>query len=112
MAPLLRLLRPVPAILTLTLAGPTLAQGGLVTNPFASNYPSRPVRPAPAAPGTLVLPDVPGPRYRTLPEGEARRRTCLDQYRANQAAGLGNGGLRWTQKGGGYYAACTRRLAG
>ncbi|RVU19332.1 hypothetical protein [Methylobacterium oryzihabitans] len=109
-APLRRMLGS--AFLLLGLAAPALAQGGLVTNPFASNYPSRPVRPAPATATPLVLPDAVDPRHAALPEGEARRRTCLERYRANRAAGTGNGGLRWTQKGGGYYAACNRRLAG
>ncbi len=31
--------------------------------------------------------------------------TCLDQYNANKASG-GNGGLKWIQKGGGYYSQC------
>jgi hypothetical protein len=35
--------------------------------------------------------------------------TCLDQYRANKATGA-NGGLRWIQKGDGYYSECVRRL--
>jgi hypothetical protein len=35
--------------------------------------------------------------------------TCLDQYRLNKA-GNANGGLKWVQKGGGYYSECSRRL--
>ncbi len=35
--------------------------------------------------------------------------TCLDQYKANKASN-GNGGLRWIQKGGGYYSECNKRL--
>jgi hypothetical protein len=30
--------------------------------------------------------------------------TCLDQYNANKVTN-GNGGLKWIQKGGGYYTA-------
>lgn len=37
--------------------------------------------------------------------------TCLDQYHANKAGG-GNGGLKWIQKGGGYYSECNKRLKG
>jgi hypothetical protein len=37
--------------------------------------------------------------------------TCLDQYHANKA-GTGNGGLKWIQKGGGYYSECNKRLKG
>ena len=35
--------------------------------------------------------------------------TCLDQYRANKASN-GNGGLKWIQKGGGYYSLCNKGL--
>jgi hypothetical protein len=35
--------------------------------------------------------------------------TCLDQYRADKASG-GNGGLKWIEKGGGYYSECNKRL--
>lgn len=39
--------------------------------------------------------------------------TCLDQYKANQAAGRnGNGGLKWIEKGGGYYSQCNAQLKG
>jgi len=41
--------------------------------------------------------------------GRARLHTCRDQYRANKAGG-GNGGLKWIQKGGGYYTACLKKL--
>jgi hypothetical protein len=39
----------------------------------------------------------------------ARRKTCLDQYKANKA-GDANGGLKWLQKGGGYYSQCVKKL--
>jgi hypothetical protein len=37
--------------------------------------------------------------------------TCLDQYTANKTTN-GNGGMRWIEKGGGYYSECNRRLKG
>jgi hypothetical protein len=37
--------------------------------------------------------------------------TCLDQYKANQATNA-NGGLKWIQKGGGYYSECNKQLRG
>ena len=43
--------------------------------------------------------------------GKARMQTCLDQYRANKVNG-GNGGLKWIEKGGGYYSECKKRLKG
>jgi hypothetical protein len=43
--------------------------------------------------------------------GNARMHTCLDQYNTNKT-GTGNGGLKWIQKGGGYYSECNKRLKG
>jgi hypothetical protein len=37
--------------------------------------------------------------------------TCLDQDNANKATNA-NGGLKWIQKGGGYYSECTKQLKG
>jgi hypothetical protein len=37
--------------------------------------------------------------------------TCLDQYEANKASNT-NGGLKWIQKGGGYYSMCNKHLKG
>jgi hypothetical protein len=51
------------------------------------------------------------PKYAGESIGKARMHTCLDQYRANKASG-GNGGLKWIQKGGGYYSECNKRLGG
>jgi hypothetical protein len=56
-----------------------------------------------------VFPSGIAPKYADEPSGKARRLTCLDQYRANKASNA-NAGLRWIQKGGGYYSECNRRL--
>ena len=45
------------------------------------------------------------------PPGKARMHTCLDQYNANKATNA-NGGMKWIQKGGGYYSECTKKLKG
>ena len=37
--------------------------------------------------------------------------TCVDQYNANKATNA-NGGLKWIQKGGGYYSECSKKLKG
>jgi hypothetical protein len=50
-------------------------------------------------------------KYSKDSAGKARRETCLDQYRANKANN-GNGGLKWIQKGDGYYSECTKKLKG
>lgn len=68
-------------------------------------------RSVPATTGTAVFPNAVSPKYPIEPAGKARRETCLDQYRANKANNA-NGGLRWVQKGGGYYSACNNHLKG
>jgi len=67
--------------------------------------------PAPAATGNAVFPSAVDPKYSSLSAGKQRFKTCDDQYNANKATG-GNGGLKWIQKGGGYYSECNKRLKG
>jgi len=67
---------------------------------------------APAAPsGPAVYPTAVDSKYSKESEGKARMHTCVDQYNANKATGA-NGGLKWIQKGGGYYSECTKKLKG
>jgi hypothetical protein len=67
---------------------------------------------APAAPsGPAVYPTAGDSKYSKESEGKARMHTCVDQYNANKATGA-NGGLKWIQKGGGYYSECTKKLKG
>jgi hypothetical protein len=64
-----------------------------------------------AASGNVVFPSAVSPKYSNESPGRARLHTCRDQYRENKKTG-GNGGLRWLQKGGGYYSQCVKRLKG
>jgi len=66
---------------------------------------------APAAVGNAVFPTAVSPKYSTLSAGKQRQKTCLDQYNANKDTNA-NGGLKWIQKGGGYYSQCNARLKG
>src|SRR5262245_50479055 len=66
---------------------------------------------APRAPGNAVFPTAVLPKYTNESAGKARMHTCLDQYNANKAANA-NGGLKWIQKGGGYYSKCNKQLKG
>ena len=67
---------------------------------------------APAAPsGPAVYPNAVDPKYSKETAGKARMHTCVDQYNANKATN-GNGGLKWIQKGGGYYSECSKKLKG
>jgi len=70
--------------------------------------------PQPAAPeggGNAVFPSAVSSKYSGESAGKARFNTCLDQYKANKANG-GNGGMKWIQKGGGYYSECNKHLKG
>jgi hypothetical protein len=70
---------------------------------------------APAAPalpsGPAIFPITVNQKYAQESAGKARMHTCLDQYNANKANN-GNAGLKWIQKGGGYYSECNKRLKG
>jgi hypothetical protein len=66
---------------------------------------------APTVTGNVAFPRAVSPKYSRESPGKARRLTCLDQYRVNKAAN-GNGGLRWIQKGGGYWSECDKQLKG
>jgi hypothetical protein len=80
--------------------------------PAAENPPPpKPEAAAPAGGGNAVFPSAVSSKYSSESAGKARMHTCLDQYNANKANG-GNGGLKWIQKGGGYYSECNKHLKG
>ena len=56
-----------------------------------------------------VFPKAIDSKYSKESAGKARMHTCLDQYKANKASN-GNGGMKWIQKGGGYYSKCNAAL--
>ena len=65
-----------------------------------------------AAPsGPAVYPNAVDPKYSKETAGKGRMHTCVDQYNVNKATNA-NGGLKWIQKGGGYYSECTKKLKG
>src|SRR5712675_1040829 len=67
---------------------------------------------APAVPaGAAVYPSAVDPKYSKETAGKGRMHTCVDQYNANKTANA-NGGLKWIQKGGGYYSECNKKLKG
>jgi hypothetical protein len=74
--------------------------------------PKAPEAAAPAAPaGPAVFPAAVDPKYAKETAGKGRMHTCVDQYNANKTANA-NGGLKWIQKGGGYYSECNKKLKG
>jgi len=79
--------------------------------PASSSAPAAAPAPAPVSVGNAVFPSAVSSKYSSDSAGKARMLTCLDQYHANKTSN-GNGGLRWIQKGGGYYSECNKRLKG
>ena len=73
---------------------------------------SKPVAPAvAAAASTAVFPSAISPTYANEKPYKARLKTCSNQYKANKATNA-NGGLKWIQKGGGYWSECNKHLKG
>jgi hypothetical protein len=58
---------------------------------------------------TAVFPTTLNAAYKDRKPAKQRMATCLDQYKANKTTNA-NGGLKWIQKGGGYYSQCNRKL--
>ena len=58
-----------------------------------------------------IFPASVAAKYADLKPSQARRKTCSDQFQSNKA-GDANGGLRWMEKGGGYWSQCNNRLKG
>jgi hypothetical protein len=63
---------------------------------------------APAS-SAAIFPKAVDVKYSKESAGKARMHTCLDQYKINKASSA-NGGLKWIQKGGGYYSQCNAAL--
>jgi hypothetical protein len=64
-----------------------------------------------AVAANAVFPSVVDAKYSKEKPGRARRKTCLDQSKVNKSSDA-NGGLKWLQKGGGYYSQCAKKLKG
>ena len=82
-------------------------------NPLKEPPTSTPLTPAvPAQPSTpVVFPSAISPAHAGEKPIKARLKTCLDQFKANEATNS-NGGLKWVQKGGGYLSECKKHLKG
>jgi hypothetical protein len=92
-----------------TEAAPAAAAPAAVPARPAAPKPAPATAATPAPTGNAVFPNAIAPAYANDKPGKARQKTCLDQYNANKAANA-NGGLRWIQKGGGYYSECNKHL--
>ena len=77
-----------------------------VTN---TEHTAEPTAPTNVAPKGVVFPKAVDPKYASESAGKQRMHTCLDQYHTNKANNA-LGGLKWIQKGGGYYSLCNAKL--
>jgi hypothetical protein len=58
-----------------------------------------------------VFPAKINSKYSKEAPGKAKLHTCVDQYNANKAKNA-NGGMKWIEKGGGYWSECSKKLKG
>jgi len=66
---------------------------------------------APASAGPATFPTAVDAKFAKEPAARARLHTCAESWKANKAANT-TGGLRWIQKGGGYWSECNKKLKG
>ena len=90
---------------------PQAATSPAATSPAATSSHPTAAKQTPAPSGNAVFPMAVSSKYSSESAGKARMHTCLDQYHANKNNNS-NGGLKWIQKGGGYYSECSKRLKG
>jgi hypothetical protein len=74
-----------------------------------ATYTDEPEKPVAKAPSGVKFPRGVASKFSDETPAKARMHTCLEQYYANKDAESLNG-LRWIQKGGGYYSLCNARL--
>src|ERR1700752_2540296 len=95
-----------------TAAAPTAPAPAPAPAPAAPKEAKAAPSAAPALPsGPAIFPNGVDSKYASESAGKGRMHTCRDQYQANKATN-GNGGLKWIEKGGGYYSECNKHLKG
>jgi hypothetical protein len=87
------------------------ASGSDDTMPAAdqASLTSQPEKPTLIAPQGVTFPKAISDKYSSETPAKARMYTCRDQYHANKEADA-LGGLKWIQKGGGFYSLCNAAL--
>jgi hypothetical protein len=68
-----------------------------------------PAKPTMTAPSGVKFPSAISTKYSKETPGKARMHTCVDSYHENKDANSLNG-LKWIQKGGGFYSLCNAKL--
>ncbi|RUY87603.1 hypothetical protein EN964_16720, partial [Mesorhizobium sp. M7A.F.Ca.CA.001.10.2.1] len=76
-----------------------------------ASYTTEPAKPTTAAPKGVKFPSAISAKYASETPGKGRMHTCLDQYYVLKDANA-LGGLKWIQKGGGFYSLCNAKLKG
>ncbi len=94
--------------------GDTAATPAATTTAAAAAKPAAKPKPeaaasTPASPA--VFPGAVDPKYSKEPPHQGRLHTCADQWKANKTTNA-TGGLKWIQKGGGYWSECNKKLKG
>ena len=91
--------------------GAAASEDDSVPAPSEANYTKEPAKPTTAAPKGVTFPSAISPKYASETPGKGRMHTCLDQYYVLKDANA-LGGLKWIQKGGGFYSLCNAKLKG
>src|SRR6478735_1422302 len=73
------------------------------------NSGEEPEKPTMTAPKGVSFPTAVAPKYAKETPGKGRMHTCVDAYHQNKDANTLNG-LKWIQKGGGFYSLCNANL--
>ena len=73
--------------------------------------PAPAAKPATTTTGGKVFPKSVDAKFSSETSAKQRMHTCLEQYKAGKIANT-NGGLKWIQKGGGYWSECNKSLKG
>ncbi|WFU10637.1 hypothetical protein QA646_07270 [Rhizobium sp. CB3090] len=80
--------------------------------PDATKPPAKePPKATTVAPAGVTFPKAVDPKYSSETPGKGRFHTCVDAYNDNKTKNTLNG-LKWIQKGGGYYSLCNTKLKG
>ena len=102
-----------PAAVVPAVAAPSIRPTPAEILPSTSVAPPTNLTPLPepetADSAPVVLPRAVSPKYLSETPGQARMHTYVDQCNANKAAGS-NGGMKWIERGGGYYSVCNAAL--
>ncbi|MDE1155800.1 MAG: hypothetical protein PW735_08725 [Acidobacteriaceae bacterium] len=89
----------------------TAAKTSDADEPSATPPAKEPEKPTAVAPAGLSLPTAVSPKYASENAGKARFHTCVDAYHDAKAKNA-LAGVKWIQKGGGYYSLCNAKLKG